>query len=235
MKEVALDSTHGTNAYDYQLTTLMVIDEHGEGFPAAFCFSNHVNEAAMRIFLSVCKEAIGQTLHNAVLMTDDTEVYHNAWCHVMVQPAYRLLCTWHIDRAWGKNLVKVCGDCVLKATVYKTLRAVMELQDQEVFADKMAEFLLSAKGDDKTCEFATYFEKQYANRPQLWAYCYRLGMQIHHNMHLEALHRVLKHVHLNGRKVRRRDKCIHALLRLLRTKCTTVSRKLTRENAQGMC
>jgi len=42
MSEVALDSTHGTNAYDYQLTTLMVVDEHGEGFPAAFCFSNHV-------------------------------------------------------------------------------------------------------------------------------------------------------------------------------------------------
>ena len=37
-------------------------------------------------------------------------------------------------------------------------------------------------------------------------------------MHLEAMHRVIKHVHLQGRKVRRMDKSIHALMRFLRTK-----------------
>jgi len=51
MKEIALDSTHGTNAYVYQLTTLTVIDEHGEGFPAAFCFSSHVTSQAWAYFL----------------------------------------------------------------------------------------------------------------------------------------------------------------------------------------
>lgn len=59
-KEVALDSTHGTNAYDFQLTTLLVIDEHGEGFPAAFCYSNRVDETAITIFLEKCREALGQ-------------------------------------------------------------------------------------------------------------------------------------------------------------------------------
>jgi len=34
-------------------------------------------------------------------------------------------------------------------------------------------------------------------------------------MHLEPLHRVLKHLHMNGRKVRRMDSCIHALMRLM--------------------
>lgn len=59
-KEVALDSTHGTNAYDFQLTTLLVIDKHGEGFPAAFCYSNRVDETAMTVFLEKCREALGQ-------------------------------------------------------------------------------------------------------------------------------------------------------------------------------
>ena len=47
---------------------------------------------------------------------------------------------------------------------------------------------------------------------------YHLGLDCHHNMHLEALHRVLKHVHMGGRKVRQMDRCIHALLRLMRSK-----------------
>ena len=37
MKVVALYFTHETNAYHFQLTTLMVLDEHGEGFPRTFC------------------------------------------------------------------------------------------------------------------------------------------------------------------------------------------------------
>ena len=216
--EVAMDSTHGTNAYDYQMTTLMVIDEHGEGFPAAFCFSSRVDEAVMRVFLSICKENIGQPLEGAVFMSDDAEVYFNAWKHVMGQPAHRLLCTWHIDRAWRKNLAKVKGDNMLKATVYKTLRALMEITDKDAFAQKVHEFLEAATADAKTYEFGEYFRKEYACRPELWAFCHRLRLKVHHNMHLEALHRVLKHVYMSGRKVKRMDNCIHALLRLMRMK-----------------
>ena len=218
LKEVAMDSTHGTNAYDYQLTTLMVVDEHGEGYPAAFCFSNRVTETTMHTFLTVCKETLGRPLTDAVLMTDDTEVYANAWTAVMGCPAHRLLCAWHIDRVWRKNMAKITGDSLLKATVYKTVRALMELPDREAFEEKLAEFLTTAAADKKTEHFAAYFHKEYASRPQLWAFCYRRGLQVHHNMHLEALHRVLKHVHMNGRKVKRMDSCIHALLRLMRSK-----------------
>jgi len=132
----------------------------------------------MFIFLTACKETIGHTLHDAVLMTDDTDVYHNAWCRVMGQPRYRLLCTWHIDRAWRKNLVKVRGDSMLKATVYKTLRALMEIQDSELFEQKVSEFLQCAKDDERTSDFAAYFDKHYVSRPHTWAYCFRLGLQV---------------------------------------------------------
>ena len=49
---VCVDSAHGTNAYDFQLTTLMIIDDHEEGFPVDFCYSNHVNQESMEIFFS---------------------------------------------------------------------------------------------------------------------------------------------------------------------------------------
>ena len=131
MKEVALDSTHGTNDYNFQLTTLLVIDDHGEGFPAAFCYSNTVTESSMCTFLSVCKESADIDLSDIILMTDDTEVYANAWTCVMGRPARRLLCTWHVDHAWRRNLSKVKGDRSTHDAVYKTLRSLMELTDQK--------------------------------------------------------------------------------------------------------
>ena len=113
---------------------------------------------------------------------------------------------------------KIKGDAVLKATVYKTVRALMELTCTEQFTVKLQQFMAAAKEDPKTADFACYFEREYASRPEVWAYCYRFGLKVHHNMHLEAMHRVIKHVHLQGIKVRRLDKSIHALMRFLRTK-----------------
>ena len=110
--------------------------------------------------------------------------------------------------------------------VYKTLRALLEITDKEVFNNKLQEFIESAMTDDRTVQFAEYFHREYASRPQLWAYCHRLGLKVHHNMHLEALHRVLKHVHMNGRKVRRMDSCIHALMKLMRMKMRDRLQKL---------
>jgi len=218
MKEIALDSTHGTNEYNFQLTTLLVIDDHGEGFPAAFCYSNTVTETSMSAFLSVCKETADTDLSDVILMTDDTEVYANAWTCVMGRPAQRLLCTWHVDRAWRRNLSRVKGDRSIQAAVYKTLRSLMELPDPEVFSVKLQQFVSSLHDDEKTHDFGAYFDREYARRPELWAYSHRIGLRVHHNMHLEAMHRVLKHVHMQGRKIRRMDKSIHALMQFMRTK-----------------
>lgn len=39
-KIVCLDGTHGLNAYDFELVTLLVIDDYGSGFPCSFMFTN---------------------------------------------------------------------------------------------------------------------------------------------------------------------------------------------------
>jgi len=217
-RAACLDSTHGVNKYDFQLTTLLAVDEHGEGFPVAFCYSSRVDQQTMSVFLDVCKTALGGPLRDVILMTDDTEVYSIAWTAVMGEPAHRLLCTWHVDRAWRKNLPRIKGDSETKAVLYKTIRSLMELTEKEAFHRKLAQFISSASEDASTKEFGKYFADEYASRPQLWAYCYRIGLHVHHNMHLEAMHRVLKHVHMQGRKVKRLDNSIHALMCLLRQK-----------------
>lgn len=215
---VSLDSTHGTNEYNFLLTTLLVIDDHGEGFPAAFCYSNRVDECTMKVFLYFCREVLGHAVTSVVLMSDDTEVYFNAWCQIMGPPTNRLLCSWHVDRAFRRNLSKIKGGNILKGGVYKALRTIMELSDPTIFIQRLDQFIRQCKQDEAVADFGSYIEREYAGRPQLWAYCYRMGLGIHHNMHLEALHRVLKHVHLQGRKVKRLDKSIHALMKMMRFK-----------------
>ena len=150
--KVALDSTHGTGGYKFQLTTVMVIDEHGEGYPAAFCFSNRVEEQAMVKFLDVVRETVGQPLEHVILMTDDAEAYSNAWNQVMGTPAHRLLCVWHVDRAWRKNLPKI-KDGLTKAHVYKTVRTLMEMTNVDDFHEKLQSFVDHVTSDTKTAIF----------------------------------------------------------------------------------
>ena len=58
-KGVCCDSTHGTNAYDFSLTTVLVIDEFGQGFPVAWCLSSHEDFTTMTIFFSEIKKNCG--------------------------------------------------------------------------------------------------------------------------------------------------------------------------------
>lgn len=48
--KLCTDSTHGTNQYNFNLTTIVVIDEFGEGYPAAFCISTKIYEVQMLVF-----------------------------------------------------------------------------------------------------------------------------------------------------------------------------------------
>lgn len=52
---ICIDSTHGLNSYDFQLTTILIIDEYAEGFPAACMFSNREDTFVYNFFLFLCE------------------------------------------------------------------------------------------------------------------------------------------------------------------------------------
>lgn len=58
----------------------------------------------------------------------------------------------------------------------------------------------------------------YVKRKQQWTGCYRKSSFINTNMYVEAFHRVLKHVYMEGKVNKRVDKCIHVLMRYERDK-----------------
>jgi len=56
---ICVDSTYGTNGYDFNIITVMVIDEYGEGYPVAWCMSNKEDHYLLQYFYEAIKNKTG--------------------------------------------------------------------------------------------------------------------------------------------------------------------------------
>ena len=97
-KGVCIDATHGTIGYDFSLTTVMVMDEQGEGFPVAWCLSNHEDFTHKCIFFHSLKQNC-VILLPCWVMPDLANQFYNAWVGIMGGRPQRLVCTRHVDKA----------------------------------------------------------------------------------------------------------------------------------------
>ncbi len=226
---VCCDSTHGTNGYDFLLTTILVVDEFGEGFPAAWCVSNHEDFTTMCTFFSEIKKNTG-TISSSWFMSDIAPQFYNAWVGVMndCPRPLKLLCTWHVDRAISQELRKKIGDMQTESEVYKMFRTVLEQTDETLFDDCLRGFLNRLTLSTKLAPFKKYFEKEWAPRKQQWAYCFRVGLGINTNMFVEAFHKVFKYQYLKGKTNKRLDNCLLNLLKYVRDKTFDRLIKLTK-------
>ena len=75
---VCMDATHGTNSYDFNLITVLVIDGFGEGIPVAWAIANREDVTILVEFLKAIRERTGP-LQTCWFMSDDANQYFNAW------------------------------------------------------------------------------------------------------------------------------------------------------------
>ena len=75
---VCMDATHGTNMYDFNLITVLVIDQFGEGIPAAWAIANREDTTMLIQFLKAIKIRTGP-LQPLWFMSDDAPQYFTAW------------------------------------------------------------------------------------------------------------------------------------------------------------
>ena len=130
---ICMDDTHGTNSYDFNLITVVVVDEFGEGCPVGWCLCNRVDMYILIDFLMVVKENVG-SIQPCWVMTDDAEQYFSAWVAVFgMGPPRKLLCTWYVDRAWRKALNGI-SDKETAALVYHNIRLLLEENDVNSFS-----------------------------------------------------------------------------------------------------
>jgi len=122
---VCMDSTHGTNVYDFNLTTLLVLDEFGEGIPVAWMVCNCEDAIALKPFLKKVKEKCGDICTH-FFMSDDANNFYNARKDTfMVSNTKKLLCAWHIDRSWRKGLHQHVVSSTEQTNVYHYLRVLL--------------------------------------------------------------------------------------------------------------
>ena len=211
---VCCDSTHGTNAYNFLLTTVMVLDSNREGFPVAFLFSNRESESVLALFFKAIKQQSGQ-IHCQSFMSDMAPQSYNAWSSVMGDSDNHLYCAWHVDKAFRENIQHRVKDSESRANTYKMVRTLMVERDVTAFEATKRYVLAQLNADEKTIDFATYLESNYFSCSQRWAYCYRKNCGVNTNMALERMHGLLKYNYQNGKKNKRLDSAIQSVVYML--------------------
>ncbi|XP_028137903.2 uncharacterized protein LOC114332316 [Diabrotica virgifera virgifera] len=229
---ICVDSTHGLNAYDFEMTTVLVVDEFGNGFPVAFLFSNRKDSYINEVYFTEIRKVTGkiQTLN---FMSDITSVFYLPWQTIMGTPIKQLYCSWHIDRAWQQNLGKI-SDLDKRKWVYKSLKHVQGILDEDKFTSDFNNLLNLLLSDDETKKMGEYVKTYYGKNVEQWAYCYRKNCPANTNMHLEAMHKTIKHVYLDGKKISM-DKTLHCLQRFIRDKTLERIIKITKDKKHHHC
>ena len=140
-KVVCVDATHGTNAYDFRLITLLVVDEYGEGFPVAWCITNKEDRVVLIEFFTSVRTRCGM-VRPLWFMSDMAEQYYLAWVSVFDSTPRKLLCTWHVDRAWRGALQQHVTGVEKQAAVYSKLRVLLEETDKAKFTSLLGKVTL---------------------------------------------------------------------------------------------
>lgn len=214
---IMIDATHGTNPYKIQLTTLMVVDKDHEGFPVAFLWSITQTEVIYQNFFSIIKNTQGN-LNPKVFLSDDSNIFYNAFVSQFGTNPSKILCDWHVKRNLFENLSKVCN-LEKRKELKKNLIIIINELDIATFQVMLNRLLDELLVDPETVNYGNYLSTYYANRVEQWAHCYRKGYHKNTNMSLEKWHHELKHnSRMNGKCQRRLDVSINNVLRCLRTK-----------------
>ncbi|KFM64412.1 hypothetical protein X975_00560, partial [Stegodyphus mimosarum] len=177
-----IDSTHGTNQYGFQLSTVMVHDENHEGLPIAVLFSTRTATDTFISFFNAIKKRIAN-METKVFMSDDTNSYYNAWQTVFEDSSRHLLCTWHINKNWNFQINSKVKNKTNKENIKIELKKIITEVDIITFERLMSNFISTF--EDKEKNFIEYFKTNYEKRTEKWAYCHRVGLGINTNMKIE--------------------------------------------------
>ena len=165
-----------------------------EGVPVAWAISSKEDLDALSAVLQQLKLRTGD-LKPQHFMSDDTQQYWNAWAAAYSSNnTTKLLCTWHIDRAWRKDLHEHVPNNEQKALVYHQLRVLLSETEEAKFDVLLQQFLSYAVANHQ--RFFQYFRDHYARRCGQWASCHRVGTMVNTNMHMKSFHRLLKVVYV---------------------------------------
>ncbi|RZC40168.1 hypothetical protein BDFB_014438, partial [Asbolus verrucosus] len=125
----------------------------------------------------------------------------------------KLLCTWHVQKNWTLQGRKKIKDKTQEKEILRRLGLMLKATEEIDFTS-IKDCLIRHLQELQEDNFLGYLTKYYLAdqaRGESWAHCYRKHAGINTNMHLAAIHRILKYSYLNGKSVQRLKSCLDAL------------------------
>lgn len=206
--KICMDSTFGCNGYGLKTTAIVVVNEFGQGMPVVYIISNKLTTEMWKFCLSKIKEAVGEAIVPETFMSDNDPTYYNAWVDVMGKPKNRLLCTWHLTKAWAKHVDTI--PLQNRRGVLGQLMGIKKTLDKKKFKTLLFKLKRECVGGrkwnptkaktvvKKPCQekavFWAYFQKYYLNRVHEWADCYRIALGLTTNNYVESQFNYFKNV-----------------------------------------
>lgn len=154
-----MGATHGITQYDFLLISIVVIDDNGEGLPVAWAISNREDVTLLVEFLKAVHVRVGEIAYQ-YFMSDCAEQYYHAWCSVFgKQNTKKLLCRWHVDRAWRAGLNQQINSIQDRIEVYYQLCVLIEEREESKFLVRLQQFVSNVS--DKYPNMCAYFKREY--------------------------------------------------------------------------
>ena len=199
---VFFDAPHDTVKYrDFCLFTLLVIDEAGRGYPAAWMISNAKTAAIQTHFLRVAHNAVPEFGPGAVMIDEAPAARSAVRC---VFPNSRLYYwDFYLWRSWQRKL----ASCKIPLTpkVARHLAILRRSPHEGEFDTSCAQLVRHFKQTSSGTRFWEYLLHNYLySKRLLWAGCYRRSSHATNN-HIESWHNRLKSHYLKRKSKVRLD------------------------------
>ncbi|XP_052130176.1 uncharacterized protein LOC113209508 [Frankliniella occidentalis] len=215
-KIVIVDETHGTNQYNYNLLTAMVVDDNRRGWPIAHLITSKVKNDGdtLQFFFSCLKSRLDNDVKISCVITDDDPSLINGMKAGIADDLIHLLCKWHVIKNLKDNLRKKSSSDLFE-TVLSEIKVLMNTENENEFLKLKDAFKKKYKDENNKSAkpFLDYMEKYYFKRCEKWAMCYRNfpHAEVNTTGHIESFHSRLKKTYLKRKVNKRLDDLIHIL------------------------
>lgn len=199
---VFFDGTHDTVRYrDFYLFTLLVVDEDGRGYPAAWMIANSKTAAIQTHFLKVVRAAVPQFTPGAFMVDEDAAA--RSAVRSVFEHSRLYYCDFHLSRSWKRKLSRL--GVTLTPEMDRHLAILRRCPHEEEFDASYAHLERFLKQTSNGTRFWEYLLHNYMySKKLLWAGCHRLFPHATNN-HVESWHNQLKSNYLRRKSKVRLD------------------------------
>ena len=122
---VLTQHSYKLNDYEFNLITLMILDDYQEGVPVLWALSSREDKVALLVVFEALKAKCGD-LRASWFMSDMAMQFFVSWKTVFnAETTKYLWCNWHVDHAWKEGLKRHVPEKSKQVHLYHLLKVMM--------------------------------------------------------------------------------------------------------------